>query len=139
MEGRNSKRAVQILIDHNIEGWAVLLWDDLTKTGWLELLPLEMVMFGDVELSDDASDRTIWCFAQAHQMILLTANRNMIGEASLEQTIREENIATSLPVLTVGNVDRMKDKPYRSACAERILEIVLDLENYLGTARLFIP
>ncbi|GIK56439.1 MAG: hypothetical protein BroJett015_21020 [Chloroflexota bacterium] len=37
-------------------------------------------------------------------MILLTNNRNMDDADFLEQTIREENMPTSLRVLTVANV-----------------------------------
>jgi hypothetical protein len=43
-------------------------------------------------------------FAQAQKMILLTANRNMEGDDSLEQTIRNENTLISLPVLTIANL-----------------------------------
>ncbi len=139
MESGNHSGNVRILIDHNIEGWALLLWDTLTKTGWLELLPLEIIMFSDVGLSDDMNDRMVWRFAQANYMILLTANRNMIGDDSLERTIRDENTVTSLPVLTIGNVEHLRGNLYRNACAERLLEIVLDLENYMGTARMYIP
>jgi hypothetical protein len=65
----------------------------------------------------------------------------MKGEDSLEETIREENIATSLPVLTIGSVDRViNERDYCEQCAIRIAEIIIDLEEkYLGTGRLFIP
>jgi hypothetical protein len=41
--------------------------------------------------------------------------------------------------LTIGNADRMLEKAYRERCAIRLVEIGLDLENYLGTGRVFIP
>jgi hypothetical protein len=65
----------------------------------------------------------------------------MKDEDSLEETIREENIATSLPVLTIGSADRvMNERDYCEQCAIRIAEIIIDLvEKYLGTGRLFIP
>jgi len=72
-------------------------------------------------------------------MLLLTDNRNRRGEDSLEQTIREENSITSLPVLTLGNVARIVEQAYREQYVVRLVEIVLDLANYLGTGRLFIP
>ena len=50
----------------------------------------------------------------------------MTGEGSLEQTIREENTATSCPVLTISRADRIIEKRYRERCAVRLLEIVLD-------------
>jgi hypothetical protein len=40
-------------------------------------------------------------------MILITANRSMKGKDSLEQVMREENTPTSLPVITIGNIDRL--------------------------------
>jgi len=32
----------------------------------------------------ESSDRLVWRYAQDHQMMILTANRNMKGEDSLE-------------------------------------------------------
>ena len=72
-------------------------------------------------------------------MILLTSNRNMKDADSLEQTLREENTPASLPVLTIGNVDRLNTKMYRERCAAQLLEVVVYWENYLGTGRKFIP
>jgi predicted nuclease of predicted toxin-antitoxin system len=37
-----------------------------------------------------ASDRLVWRYAQENQMMILTANRNMKGEDSLEQVMREK-------------------------------------------------
>jgi hypothetical protein len=139
VEDQASSRTVGILIDHNIEGQAAWLWDILKAAGWLELLQLDMVMFTDVGLAINSSDREIWRFAQANHLILLTANRNMDGEDSLELTIREENTITSLPILTISKVEHLEERHYREQCAEKLLEIVLYLDNYRGTARIFIP
>ncbi len=117
----------------------MLLWRSLVAEGWLELCPLQWLTFSQVGLPADSSDRTVWRFVQAQGMILLTANRSMTGEDSLEQTLREENTLTSLPVLTVGDVERMIEKHYRDRCLKRLLDIVLDLDNYRGTKRIFIP
>ncbi len=128
-----------VLIDHNIEGQAALLWSTLRSEGWTELYPIEMIMFADVGLPINAEDRDVWRFAQIQRMILLTANRKMEGENSLEQTIQEENTPDSLPVLTISRQEGLKDREYRSRCAERLFEIVFDLNDYLGTGRIFIP
>ena len=72
-------------------------------------------------------------------MLLLTANRNMIGEDSLQQTIRDENRPESNPVITIANVNRVRERNYREECATRLAEICSDVESYLGTGRLFIP
>jgi hypothetical protein len=83
-----------------------------------------------MDLSIDSNDRVVWRVAQAKQMILLTANRSMKGEDSLEQVLREENTLDSLPVIRIGNADRVLDEPeYRNRCVDRILEILLDLDQ----------
>lgn len=92
-----------------------------------------------VGLPYTSSDREVWRFAQAQQMLLLTANRRMHGEDTLEHTIREENTPTSFPVLTIGNADRIVERAYRERCALRLMEIGLELHNYLGAGRIFIP
>ncbi len=72
-------------------------------------------------------------------MILLTDNRNMKDQDSLEQTIRDENNVTSLPVLTISSVNRLDEATYRERCAERLVDIGVDIDRYLGIGRLFIP
>jgi len=112
----------------------------MESNGWLELLDIPMLTFADVGMSKDACDRKVWRYAQEHQLILLTANRNDDGEDSLEKTIREENTAFSLPVLTVGDSSRViKENACRQQCAERLVEIVLNIENYLGVGRIYLP
>lgn len=59
----------------------------ITAGGWLEIVPIEFVMFEQVGLAINASDHVVWNFAQTNQMILLTANRIMKGRDSLEETI----------------------------------------------------
>ena len=130
---------ITVLVDHNMEGQAALLWGTLAADGWLDLIPLRLVTFVDVDLPLSSDDRTVWRFTQTQRMILLTDNRSMKGTNSLEQTLREEVEPTSLPVITVSNLRRLNEREYREACAERLVEILLDLEAYLGTSRLFIP
>jgi hypothetical protein len=130
---------ITILVDHDIEGQVLILWGTLAAEGWLTLCPLQLATFAQVGLPVESSDRTVWRFAQAQAMILLTHNRNMRGEDSLEQTIREENVSTSLPVFTIGRVERLRDKSYREQCVIRLVEIGLELEQYVGTGRIYIP
>ncbi|NEO55076.1 MAG: ACP S-malonyltransferase [Okeania sp. SIO3B5] len=131
---------MNFLIDYNLNGPALILLGSLTASGWLDLIDIRFVSFSEVELPMNSSDREVWRFAQANQMILLTANRNMKGKDSLEQVIREENTPTSLPVLTVANVERLlADSNYRERCLNRLVEIAIDIEYYQGTMRIFIP
>ncbi|MEM1255899.1 MAG: DUF5615 family PIN-like protein [Cyanobacteria bacterium P01_H01_bin.21] len=127
------------VVDHNLEGHAVLISNTIAAEGWLELLTIRLVTFEDVGLPFDSSDRVVWQFAQSNQMILLTANRNMKGDNSLEEIIRKENTNTSLPVVTISNLRRLGNSHYREQCAERLVAIILDLDKYLGTGRLYIP
>lgn len=72
-------------------------------------------------------------------MVLLTNNRNMDGEDSLEQTLREENLSRSLPVVTIANVGRLSEKRYRERCALQLLEVMLEVEKHFGRSRVYIP
>jgi predicted nuclease of predicted toxin-antitoxin system len=130
---------MKFLIDYNLNGDAVLFWGTLSAEGWLNLLPIRFFTFEDVGLPMDSNDRVVWQFSQTNQMILITANRNMKGSDSLEQTMREQNTASSLPILTIGNPDRFDERGYRERCATRLVEILFDLENYMGAGRVFIP
>lgn len=130
---------MNFLIDHNIEGYARILLSSIASQGWLELISINFISFKDIDLSTSSSDRIVWCVAQENKMILLTANRNMDGEDSLEQVLREENSLDSLPIITIGSVERLNEPNYRERCVDRILEIVLDIENVIGVGRLYIP
>jgi len=130
---------ITVLVDHDIEGQALALWGTLGKTGWLEMVDVQLATFQNVGLPFDSSDREVWHFIQANKMILLTNNRNMDGEDSLEQTLRDENMATSFPVLTIANADRLSERIYRERCAAQLIEIVIDLDINLGRSRIYIP
>jgi len=133
------KQAMKVLLDHHMKRQGILLWATMGSEGWLRLLDIPMLTFEDVGLPNDSKDRDVWRFAQQKQLILLTGNRNKDGSDSLEQTIRDENTPDSLPVLTIGITDRLEERAYREQCAERLVEIVLNIENYLGVGRIYIP
>jgi hypothetical protein len=128
-----------ILVDQDIEGQVLILWGSLAAEGWLDLCSLQLVTFSQVGLPVDSSDRMVWRFAQTHGMMLLTHNRSINDEDSLEHTIREENTPTSLPVITIGRVERLRERSYRDRCVVRLVEIGLEIEQYLRIGRIFIP
>jgi hypothetical protein len=128
------------LVDHNFKGHARILLGSIASQGWLNFVPIRFVMFEEVGLSVDSNDRVVWRVAQKNQMILLTANRSMKDEDSLEQVMREESTQDSLPVVTIGNADRvLNDSSYRERCVDRIVEIAIYTVNYMGARRIFIP
>jgi len=128
-----------ILADYNANRQAILISGSLVVGGWLNFVSIELLTFDKVGLAPDSSDRVVWEFVQTNGMLLLTGNRNAKGEDSLEQVMREENKSNSFPIITIGNPERINESEYRELCVERLVEIVIDIENYLGAGRLFIP
>lgn len=127
---------MNFLVDHNLRGHSVVLAGSLVASGWLDLISIHFVLFEEVGLAFTSDDRVVWQYAQANQMILITANRSMKGKDSLEQVMREENTPMSLPVVTIGNIDRLlTETNYRERCVNRLI----DIEDYLGAMRIFIP
>lgn len=129
-----------LLADHNVEGHAQLLLGALKSLGWADALDIRLATFDKVALTSASTDREVWQRVQELGMLLITANRNRSGTDSLEQVLRDEHSAESLPVLTVSQAKRLlQDRVYRNACAERIAEIIVELDIYRGVPRLFIP
>jgi hypothetical protein len=70
----------------------------------------------------------------------VTANRNDDDPDSLAATIRTEGAPDSLPVLTIGNIDRlMSSREYAERVILKLLDYLLDLDAYRGTGRLYLP
>ncbi|NEP59761.1 MAG: ACP S-malonyltransferase [Symploca sp. SIO2G7] len=127
------------LVDYNLDGYALVFLGMLAKLGWLELISVQFITFREAGLPTESNDRIVWRYAQENHMIILTANRNMKGDDSLEEVIREENTEKSFPIVTIGNLGRLDEFDYRERCVERLIEIILDIEQYMGAGRLFIP
>jgi hypothetical protein len=51
---------MNFLIDHHLEGYAVVLLGTLASQGWLEMFSIRFLMFYEAELADDSSDRIVW-------------------------------------------------------------------------------
>jgi hypothetical protein len=131
---------IGLLADNNIEGHARLLWRQFAEADWQSMGVSHLVTLGNLQIAVETSDRDIWLFCQSEDLLLLTANRNMDGVDSLEAVLREQAIDQPLPVLTLADPDRVLIDPvYRELCAYRIADIALDLDQYRGTPRAFIP
>ena len=111
----------------------------MATSGWSDLAMFKLSTFAEINLPITSTDRVIWRFVQAHGIMLLTGNRNMDGDESLEHVIRKENHGAALPVLTISDLDRMIECQYRKACADRLVEIGLTLDQYRDTERLYLP
>ncbi|MGH9937392.1 MAG: ACP S-malonyltransferase [Blastocatellia bacterium] len=130
---------IKILLDNDISGFQNLLTGAIESTGWSEYQLIEFIRLEDLGLDSATEDREIWRRCQNNGYILLTTNRNEKGADSLQLTIREENTLASLPVITISDQQKLHNAAYREACIESLLTIVLELNNYLGTGRLYIP
>ena len=128
-----------ILVDYNLNRQAILLSGSLVNGGWLDLVDLRLVTFREIGLPANSNDRVVWQFAQTNRMLLLMANRNAQGEDSLERVMRQENTPTSFPIITIANSDRVNEYDYRESYVEKLVEIVIYLEYYMGAGRLFLP
>ena len=128
----------KILLDHDCEGYAVFLVTGLQETGWQSLLAIEFIQLRDLGLPNDANDREIWRRCQKDRLLLITHNRSQDDATSLQATIQKENTSRSLPVLTIPRIERLVLADYRQRVAHRLAEVLIDLENYLGTGRIFL-
>jgi hypothetical protein len=130
---------IVVMLDNDISGHVGILRETAKSTGWDEYGLINFVTLEDEGLATDAKDRQIWNYCQENGIVLLTGNRNQNDPDSLGIVIEEQNTDESLPVITVADPQRLADAGYRTQCLESMLEIVLDINNYLGTARIFIP
>jgi hypothetical protein len=130
---------ILVLLDNDLNGRWELFDGSLKHSGWSDLNLFDFITFNEIGLAEDAKDREVWQRAQELGMILLTGNRNQDDDTSLEQTIREKNTYLSLPVITVSDPKRLSNPTYRESCVDRLVEIIFDIENFLGCGRLCIP
>lgn len=134
---------VGVISDVNIEGHFNAILRIVQGETWRDLwerLGVRVETIANLGLAADVSDATLWRLCQQEELVLVTGNRNKSGEDSLEATIRLENDARCLPVLTLGDPDRaLSDRIYQEDVAEALMEYMLAIENYRGTGRLYLP
>ncbi len=132
-----------ILADVNIEGQVFILLTALESPSWRGVwgpLQLPLRTFAELGLSANLSDDLVWQRCQQDQLVLITGNRNRSGADSLEATLRSQNTPQALPVLTVSDPTRiLHSRDYTLAVVERLLTYLIDIDNYRGTGRLYLP
>src|SRR5437016_123957 len=105
-----------------------------------QFLGLALYHFADVGLLPTATDLEIWRRCQAEQLVLITNNRNEDSPESLETAIRQHNTSDSLPVFTIGDLDKFRLNPaYARQVLERFYEYLLRIDEVRGTGRLYLP
>jgi hypothetical protein len=134
---------VTLRVDANLGGHADLLDLRLGIEVWRELrdhLNIRFLHFEQAGLERTIKDDVVWRYCQDNGYYLLTANRNLESEQSLEATIQREGTARSLPVFTLADPDRIFQSPaYLDQVVESLLEYLLEEANWRGTGRLYLP
>lgn len=134
---------LRILLDENIDGYTNYLSRHLFSPTWNDIsssLGVSIATFEQVGLAKSTPDELIWQFCQDQQFYLLTDNRNDDKPDSLESVIRASNLPTSLPVITISDISRLRtEREYVEALVARLLEYLMDAENIRGAGRLYLP
>ncbi len=87
----------------------------------------------------NVSDTDLWQTCQRRDVVLITANRNDDGPDSLEATIQRLNRPSHLPILTISDAEQvLSNRDYATRIVARLLEYLLDLDNYRRTGRLYL-
>jgi len=132
-----------IIADANIQGHVEYLVRHMQVGPWAEFwqaLGSELRRFEDVGLSESSSDLEVWSVCQAEQLILITDNRNLDSEDSLEAVIRRENTPESLPVFTIADIHEFRtNNEYVERVIEALLDYLLRIDAVRGTGRLYLP
>lgn len=132
-----------ILSDVNIEGHVQILVNILESAAWHDvwtLFNLQAYTFRDLGLDAKTPDVDLWQVCQQQEIILITANRNDDGPESLESAIRTMNTVHSLPVLTIADADQvLHSRTYAERVVTKLLDYLIDIDNYRGTGRLYLP
>jgi len=130
-----------LLSDHDAEGHVEAL-PMIWTPPWVDLwqgLGCEVETFKNLGLPTNMVDADVWLFCQAHQLVLITGNRNAEGDDSLECASDRLNRPDSLPALTLADPDRvLADRSYAERVASQILEYLFDLEQLRGSRRLYV-
>jgi hypothetical protein len=130
------------MADHDIGGQFKELLRILMSSEWSVWwtdLGCKIETFVSLGLSERSPDVAVWETCQAHQVVLVTGNRNNDDPDSLEATIRRLNQADSLPVITISKPQEVVHRSYAERAAVRLLEYLSEIDRFRGTGRLYIP
>jgi hypothetical protein len=134
---------ITLLVDANLDGHGELVAMRLGTEAWREFrdyLEIRFLYFEQVGLARNEKDDVVWRLCQRNGYYLLTANRNLESDDSLEATIRREGTNESLPVFTFSDAEGIYQSPtYLDDVIQSLLDYLLNEANYRGTGRLYLP
>jgi hypothetical protein len=132
-----------ILADINARGQVVYLVQLMRSEAWIgfgDALGLVLRHFEDVGLTPTSTDLEIWQRCQAEQLVLITDNRNYESADSLEGAIRKFNRSDSLPVFTIGDLNKFSTtRSYAEHVVEKFYDYLLRIDTLRGTGRIYLP
>ena len=96
--------------------------------------------FEDIGLSGSSTDLEVWNVCQAEQLIVITDNRNLDSEDSLEATIRRNSSPASLPVFTIADMNQFRiNSSYVERVVEALYDYLLRIDDVRGAGKLYLP
>jgi hypothetical protein len=132
-----------LVADANIQGQVHYLVQRMQVEAWADFwqaLGLVLHRFEDVGLSGSSTDLEVRNVCQAEQLILITDNRNLDFEDSLEATIRQNNTPESLPVFTIADMNEFRtNSSYVQRVIGALYDYLLRIDDVRGTGRLYLP
>ena len=132
-----------VMADHDVEGQVRILLRVLMSDDWREFwleLGYQIESFASLGIATNTADIDLWRLCQERDIVLITGNRNKEGPESLEATIEQWGTPESLPVLTIGEPNRIfSSREYAHRAAERLLAYLDRMDHLRGTGRLFLP
>jgi len=132
-----------LVADANIQGQVAHLVERMQAEDWADFwqsLGLVVRQFEDLRLPASATDLEVWNVCQTEQLILITDNRNLDSEDSLEATIRQNNTSDSLPVFTIADMQEFRTNgTYVERVVEALYGYLLRIDEIRGTGRLYLP
>jgi hypothetical protein len=132
-----------IMADNDIQGHMNILLRVLLSEEWREIwlsFNLKLLTFSEIGLSEDVSDAILWQACQNEQAFLITGNRNSDGADSLDATIQRLNTPTCLPVFTLASPKQVqRSRQHAVRVTVKLLQYLLDIDNYRGAGRLWLP
>ncbi len=132
-----------LVADANIQGQVEHLAQRMQAEPWADFwqpLGLALHHFEDVGLLTSATDFEVWKVCQAEQLILITDNRNLDSEDSLEATIRRNNTPEALPIFTIADMNEFRtNSSYVERVVEALYDFLLRIDEVRGTGRLYLP
>lgn len=132
-----------LMADNDVQGHLEILIRICNSPKWLEVwgsLHVAIESFESMGLLRHVPDRELWQQCQLRRIVLLTGNRNRRGAMSLESTIELFGSDDSLPVLTFANPQRVINDPaHAEDVAIRLMEYLMNIDQFCGTGRLYLP